>query len=139
MPAGGAASTSGSGCPPYTIPDGHGGCSGSDTVQRGGISYDRSGKPIIPSGAAASGGKSGGCPQYTIPDGHGGCSGSDTVQRGGNSVPRSSTSGGGISSTTTGVRKIDTNARTSILRSGGANTAKPFPTPTTPSVSNNSV
>ena len=47
---GGGAATGGSGnCPPYTIPDGRGGCSGSDTVQRGGISYDRSGKPIIPS------------------------------------------------------------------------------------------
>ena len=39
-------------CPRYMISDGHGGCSGSDTVQRGGISYDRSGKPIIPSRAA---------------------------------------------------------------------------------------
>src|SRR5437763_4547224 len=87
--AGTASNAGGSGCPPYTTPDGHGGCSGSDTVQRGGISYDRSGKPIIPSAAAASGGKSGGCPQYTIPDGHGGCSGSDAVQRGGISYDRS--------------------------------------------------
>jgi hypothetical protein len=121
------------GCPPSMTPDGHGGCSGVSTVQPGGTAVPR---PSA-SSTTASGGKSGGCPQYTIPDGHGGCSGSDTVQRGGNAVPRSSTSGG-ISSTTTGVRKIDTNARTSILRSGGTNAAKPFPTPTIPSVSNNS-
>jgi hypothetical protein len=62
-PTAGAASNTGAGicppdkpigaypncCPRYTISDGHGGCSGADTVQRGGISYDRSGAPVTSS------------------------------------------------------------------------------------------
>ena len=77
-------------CPPYMTPDGRGGCSGSSTVQPGGIAVPR---PNTPGGAAASTQPTG-CPPHMTPDGHGGCSGIPTFQPSGTPVLRPNTSGG---------------------------------------------